>query len=52
MTITLPFTLGQWQDTHPVPVQLEEGENTLHFSRNNPPQYGVAVRSFTLTPQD
>jgi hypothetical protein len=27
-----------------------EGENILRFSRNNPPQYGLAIKDFTLTP--
>jgi len=46
----MPFTLGMWQDSEPVTLTLEEGENTLRFWRNQPPQYGMAVKGFTLIP--
>jgi len=46
----MPFTVGKWQDSKPVTLTLDEGENTLRFSRNKPPQYGLAVKDFTLTP--
>ncbi len=49
-TIPLPFTAGQWQDTEPVVIELKQGANVLKFSRTNPPQYGVAVKAFTLEP--
>jgi len=48
--MTLPFTKGMWQDSEPVIVILQQGENTLAFSRRDPPQYGVALKSFTLKP--
>ena len=50
ITMEMPFTLGKWQDSEPVTLTLEEGENTLRFWRNQPPQYGVAIKDFTLTP--
>ncbi|HUT12258.1 MAG TPA: hypothetical protein VMY42_17300 [Thermoguttaceae bacterium] len=43
-------TLGRWQESEPVTLTLEEGENTLRFSRSNPPQYGMAIKDFTLAP--
>lgn len=46
----MPFTLGQWQGSEPVTITLEEGENLLRFWRNKPPQYGMAIKDFTLTP--
>jgi len=46
----LPFTLGQWQESEPVTLTLDEGENTLRFWRDEPPQYGIVVKEFTLTP--
>jgi formylglycine-generating enzyme required for sulfatase activity len=49
-TLELPFTCGDWQDCKPVTLALKQGPNTLRFSRTNPPQYGVAVKSFTLSP--
>jgi len=48
--IELPFALGQWQESEPVTLTLEEGENTLRFWRDQPPQYGMAVKEFTLKP--
>jgi formylglycine-generating enzyme required for sulfatase activity len=48
--MTMPFTVGKWQDCKPVTLTLKEGENTLHFSRSNPPQYGMAIKSFVLKP--
>lgn len=48
--MALPFTTGNWQDSQPVTLTLEKGANVLRFSRNSPPQYGVAIKSFTLKP--
>ncbi len=50
VVLEMPFTLGKWKDSEPVRLTLKEGENTLRFWRNKPPQYGVAVKDFTLTP--
>ena len=50
-TITMPFTLGKWQETEPVTVTLKEGVNILRFWRDNPPQQGVSIKSFTLKPE-
>jgi hypothetical protein len=46
----MPFTLGEWKDSEPITLALKAGENTLKFSRDKPPQYGLALKSFTLTP--
>lgn len=48
--IEMPFTVGSWQESPPVTLTLKEGANTLRFWRDNPPQYGVAIKHFTLTP--
>lgn len=48
--IGLPFTLGMWKETEPVTVNLKAGENKLSFWRVEGPQYGIAVKSFTLKP--
>jgi len=50
LVLEMPFTLGQWQESQPVTLTLDEGENTLRFWRNKPPQYGLAIKDFTLTP--
>lgn len=48
--INLPFTMGKWADSEPVTVTLQDGTNTLHFWRDQAPQDGVAIKSFTLKP--
>ena len=50
ITLEMPFTAGSWQDSEPVTLALREGENTLRFWRVQPPQYGLAIKEFTLTP--
>jgi hypothetical protein len=50
VALVMPFTLGDWQESEPVTLNLNEGANILRFSRNNPPQYGLAIKDFTLTP--
>lgn len=48
--IGLPFTLGMWKETEPVMIHLKQGENKLKFWRTEGPQYGIAVKLFTLKP--
>ena len=50
ITMEMPFTGGSWQTCDPVMLTLKEGENTLQFWRDEPPQYGMAIKDFTLTP--
>ncbi len=50
ITMEMPFTVGNWQASNLVTLTLEKGENTLRFWRNQPPQYGLAIKDFTLTP--
>jgi len=50
IVMEIPFTLGRWQESESVTLTLEEGENTLRFWRDQPPQYGMAIKDFTLTP--
>ena len=49
-TMIMPFTCGKWQDSKPVTITLKQGPNTLNFYRLTPPQYGMAVKSYTLKP--
>jgi hypothetical protein len=51
-TLTMPLTLGEWGVSQAVTITLGQGENTLHFWRDQAPQYGMAVKSFTLRPAD
>lgn len=48
VVIEMPFTEGRWEESAPVTLLLMKGENTLRFSRNCPPQYGLAIKSFML----
>lgn len=50
ISMAIPFTCGQWKENEPVMLTLKEGANTVQFSRINPPQAGIAVKSFTLKP--
>jgi len=50
LVMTMPFTTGKWQESQPVTLTLEEGANVLRFFRSDPPQYGLAIKSFTLEP--
>ncbi len=50
MAMTMPFTEGRWQYAEPVTVALKAGRNVIQFHRNNPPQYGVAIKAFVLKP--
>ena len=50
IAMQMPFTEGEWQISKPVELTLLKGENTLSFWRDNPPQKGVAIKEFTLTP--
>ena len=49
-TLTMPFTEGSWQESKSVEVTLQNGDNTLAFWRDQPPQYGLAIKDFTLFP--
>ena len=47
--LEMPNTLGDWGE-QTVEIDLDEGENMLHFWRDKPPQYGMAIKAFTLKP--
>jgi len=47
--IALPYTVGMWENTRPVEIELVKGKNILHFTRNIP-NYGLTIKYFTLTP--
>jgi formylglycine-generating enzyme required for sulfatase activity len=50
LTLQLPYTKGQWADSEAITITLKEGKNTLHFWRDQAPQDGVAIKTFTLQP--
>jgi len=47
--LTIPYTIGQWQQTPPVTVALAAGKNSLRFVRPDGSR-GLTVREFVLTP--
>ncbi|MBT3296293.1 MAG: SUMF1/EgtB/PvdO family nonheme iron enzyme [Verrucomicrobia bacterium] len=51
IAMVMPFTVGSWKACEPVVLDLKKGKNVLRFSRTNPPQYGLAIKSFTLKPR-
>ena len=50
LVLSFPFSNGMWQESEPITLQLKEGENVLRFWRDKPPQYGVAIKEWILTP--
>ena len=49
--LDLPFTVGMWETTEPVQVQLVQGKNVLRFEhRASGEAKGFSIRDFTLTP--
>lgn len=49
--IALPFTVGMWDTTEPVQVELKQGRNLLKFSHKSDGQAkGFSIREFKLTP--
>ncbi len=49
LEIPIPYTLGKWEDTKPLEIELIKGRNVLRFSRKAP-NSGVTVKQFTLRP--
>ena len=50
ITKEIPFTEGFWRESEPVTLTLKQGENVVRMWRNKPPQYGLAIGGFTLSP--
>ena len=49
-TLSLPFTNGSWGESESILIELKQGKNHLRLFRDFPPQYGVALKAFTLKP--
>jgi hypothetical protein len=45
----MPYTIGLWQTTEPIPVTLKTGSNTLNFEIAEGSR-GVTIKEFSLTP--
>ena len=52
VVVELPFTVGRWERTHPVEVELIAGRNLLRFAHGSDGfAKGFSIRDFTLTPK-
>ena len=49
VSMPLPFTVGMWETTEPVEIELVKGANVLRFSRPDATA-GVTIKEFQLTP--
>jgi hypothetical protein len=47
--IPVPYTMGKWQATQPVEVNLVKGANLLYLALQEGSR-GVSIRNFMLTP--
>lgn len=47
--IPLPHTVGMWEKTEPVLIELTKGKNVLKFTREGSVK-GISIKDFTLTP--
>lgn len=48
-SIPIPYTLGSWQETEPIPIRVHDTGAKLLFVRQSK-KYGIAIRCFNLTP--
>lgn len=50
VSIAVPFTVGMWDKTVPVEIELAKGKNVLTFSRGGENIKGLTIKDFTLAP--
>jgi len=48
--VALPYTVGMWNRTTPIALDLVKGKNVLTFCREHENLKGISIRDFTLTP--
>ena len=49
LEVSVPYTLGMWEQTPPVEITLVQGKNTLKFQLQQESK-GVSIKDFILTP--
>jgi hypothetical protein len=49
VSLPLPYTVGEWRETQPIKVALNQGENTLRFS-GEAKSLSFTIKEFTLKP--
>ena len=47
--ITIPYTIGKWQQTPAAEITLSQGKNSLQLTRPAESR-GLTIKEFTLTP--
>lgn len=50
VSISVPYTIGMWDKTEPVEIELVKGKNVLTFSRGGENIKGLTIKDFMLTP--
>lgn len=48
--IPIPYTIGVWADTEPIPVEMKDVVQMKFFRKKDPHCYGLAIKCFTFTP--
>ena len=49
--LELPHTVGMWEETKPLPVELVKGKNVLRFAHKaHGYEKGFSIKEFTLAP--
>lgn len=48
--IKIPYTVGKWQDTEPIKVNVSGLTTMKFFRKKDPICFGLAIKSFSLTP--
>jgi len=46
--IPIPYTLGAWVDTDPIPVEVKDVRQLKFFRKKDPHCYGLAIKRFTF----
>lgn len=47
--LALPYTVGRWEETAPVRIDLRRGRNVIRFTCQVP-NHGLSIKNLTLTP--
>ena len=48
--IKIPYTVGKWEDTEPIKVNVSGLSTMKFFRKKDPICFGLAIKSFSLTP--
>jgi len=48
--IEIPYTLGEWRDTEPIPIDVGGLSSLKFFRKKKADCFGLAIKSFTIAP--